>query len=104
MNGSWTRADPLTYSYHHAPFLVALTAYEGLRRRVPVLTGFAFAAILTMTHVIAPLKDAALVNAFYLCWAVPLAVVLAVCVLAPRRAEAVARRLRLERAIVPQPA
>jgi hypothetical protein len=76
--------DPLTYSYHHAPFLVALTAYEGLRRRVPVMTGFAFAAILTMTHVIAPLKEAALVNAFYLSWAIPLALVLAACVLAPR--------------------
>ena len=96
--------DPLTYSYHHAPFLVALTAYEGLRRRVPVLTGFAFAVILTMTHVIAPLNDAVLVNVFYLCWAVPLAVVLAVCVLAPGRAEAVARRLRLERALAPQAA
>ena len=57
-----------------------------------------------MTHVIVPLRDAVLVNVFYLCWAVPLAVVLAVCVLAPRRAEAVARRLRLERAIAPQPA
>ena len=48
--------DPLTYSYHHAPFLVALVVYEGLRRRVPVLSGFAIAAILAMTYVIAPMK------------------------------------------------
>ena len=84
--------DPLTYSYHHAPFLVALISYEALRRRVPVLSGFAIAAILTMTHVIAPMKDATLVNAFYLAWALPLAAVLGIAVLAPGRLGALARR------------
>ena len=54
--------DPLTYSYHHAPFLVALIVYEGLRRRVPVLSGFAIAAILAMTYVVAPMHDATLLN------------------------------------------
>ena len=85
--------DPLTYSYHHAPFLVALIAYEALRRRVPVLSGVAIAALLVMTHVIAPMKDAGLVNAFYLAWSLPLAAVLALAVFAPERADALAGRL-----------
>jgi hypothetical protein len=75
--------DPLTYSYHHAPFLVALIAYEGLRRRVPVLSIYAIAALAAMTYLIAPMKDATLVNVFYLCWSLPLAAVLGVSVLAP---------------------
>ncbi|MDQ3935163.1 MAG: DUF2029 domain-containing protein [Actinomycetota bacterium] len=70
--------DPLTYSYHHAPFLVALIAYEALRRRVPVMSGLAIAMLLFMTHVIAPLKDATLVNVVYLSWSLPLMLVLAV--------------------------
>jgi hypothetical protein len=77
--------DPLTYSYHHAPFLMALIAYEALRRRIPVLSAFAIAAISLMTYAIAPLKDAGLVNAFYLSWSLPLAAVLAVLALAPDR-------------------
>lgn len=85
--------DPLTYSYHHAPFLVALICYEALRRRVPVLSGYAIAMLLLMTHVIAPMKDAGLVNAFYLAWSLPLAVVLAASVVAPERVERVAGRL-----------
>jgi hypothetical protein len=90
--------DPLTYSYHHAPFLTALLVYEGLRRRVPVLSGFAIAALLAMTHVIAPMRDATLINAFYLAWSLPLMAALAVSTLAPERAERVVRRLRPGRA------
>jgi hypothetical protein len=96
--------DPLTYSYHHAPFLVALTVYEGLRRRVPVLSGFAIAAILLMTHVIAPMKNAGLANAFYLSWSLPLLAVLAVAVLAPERLAPVAARVRTRFARPAQPA
>ena len=84
--------DPLTYSYHHAPFLVALVSYEALRRRVPVLSGFAITALLLMKHVIVPMKDASLVNAFYLGWTLPLAVALGVAVLAPGRLPALLRR------------
>lgn len=86
--------DPLTYSYHHAPFLVALVSYEALRRRVPVLSGVALGAILLMTHVIAPMKDAQLVNVFYLSWALPLAAALAVAVFAPERAARLMARVR----------
>ena len=96
--------DPLTYSYHHAPFLVALIAYEGLRRRVPVLSGFAIAAIAAMTYVIAPMKDAGLVNAFYLAWSLPLAAVLTLGVLAPARLDALLARLRPPAPLVPQDA
>ena len=86
--------DPLTYSYHHAPFLVALAVYEGLRRRVPVLTGVAFAALLAMTYVIAPMHDATLLNVFYLAWSLPLLAALGLAALAPDRAGALTARLR----------
>jgi hypothetical protein len=89
--------DPLTYSYHHAPFLVALTVYEGLRRRVPVLTGFAIAAILAMTHVIAPMHDASALNVFYLAWSIPLLAALAAETLAPERVERLVASLRARR-------
>ncbi|HEX8073526.1 MAG TPA: hypothetical protein VF545_00960, partial [Thermoleophilaceae bacterium] len=95
--------DPLTYSYHHAPFLVALIAYEALRRRVPVLSIYAIAAISAMTYAIAPMKDAGLVNVFYLAWSLPLAAVLTASVLAPRRLEALRSRLAVTRGqAVPQ--
>jgi hypothetical protein len=84
--------DPLTYSYHHAPFLVALLVYEGLRRRVPVMSAFAIAALLAMTYVIAPMHDATLLNVFYLAWSLPLTAALAVATLAPERAERLVRR------------
>jgi hypothetical protein len=79
--------DPLTYSYHHAPFIVALVAYEALRRRVPVMSGVAIAALLVMTYVIAPLESAALVNGFYLAWSLPLLAALTLGVFAPARLE-----------------
>jgi hypothetical protein len=92
--------DPLTYSYHHAPFLVALLAYEGLRRRVPVMSGFAVAALLAMTYVVAPMRDAALLNVFYLAWSLPLLAALAVATLAPERAARLASRVRALRPAV----
>ena len=85
--------DPLTYSYHHAPFLVALVAYEALRRRVPVMSGIAIAGLLLMTHVIAPLKDANAINAFYLAWSLPLIGALVLGVFFPARLDAIAARL-----------
>ena len=93
--------DPLTCSYHHGPFLVALVSYEALRRRVPVLSGFAIAAILLMTHVIVPMKDASLVNAFYLAWTLPLIVALGISVLAPGRMPRVMRRTAVMRRVMP---
>lgn len=85
--------DPLTYSYHHAPFLTALIAYEALRRRVPVMSGVAIGALLLMTHVISPLGSAGLVNAFYLAWSLPLVAALVLGVFFPARLDALAARL-----------
>ena len=65
--------DPLTLSYHHVPFLVALLVYEGLRRPIPVMSGYAIAGALLLTEVIAPSGNPGLVNAFYLAWTIPLA-------------------------------
>jgi hypothetical protein len=64
--------DPLTLSYHHVPFLVALLVYEGLRRPIPLMSGYAIAGALLLTEVIAPSGDPGLVNAFYLAWTIPL--------------------------------
>ena len=50
--------DPLTFSYHHTPFLVALIAFEALRRRVPVLSAFTIGALLLMNEVVVPSGDA----------------------------------------------
>jgi hypothetical protein len=77
--------DPLTYSYHHAPFLVALLAYEALCRRLPVLSASALAALLVMNEVIVPTGEPALINAVYLAWTIPLAAVMSVSLFAPRR-------------------
>ncbi|TMK65558.1 MAG: DUF2029 domain-containing protein [Actinobacteria bacterium] len=89
--------DPLTYSYHHAPFLVALIVYEGLRRRVPAMAGYAIAALLAMTYLVVPTHNTALINAFYLGWSLPLLAALALATLAPERMERIAARLRLRR-------
>jgi hypothetical protein len=70
--------DPLTFSYHHAPFLVALISFEALRRRVPVLSAYAIGALLLMNEVVVPSGEPGLINAFYLGWTIPLAAVMAV--------------------------
>ena len=85
--------DPLTWSYHHEPFLVALLAYEGLRRRVPVLSAYAIGGILALDEVIAPSKDPGLINGFYLVWALLLAAALALGAFAPERAWRLGRGL-----------
>jgi hypothetical protein len=63
--------DPMTISYHHAPFYVALAASEVLRtRKLPVLTLVA-AGVLLGTAQLATTPD--LLNALYLAWSIPLA-------------------------------
>jgi len=64
--------DPLTVSYHHVPFFVAIAASEGLRRRgLPVVTVLSAAALWAIAHWVAPTQDAVLLNATYLAWALP---------------------------------
>ncbi len=66
--------DPLTISYHHAPFLIAVGVFEGLRRRgLPVLTLTTTAAILLLARYIGPLGRPSVMNAAYLAWALPTA-------------------------------
>jgi hypothetical protein len=80
--------DPLTFSYHHVPFLIALISFEALRRPVPVLSAVAIGALLLMNEVVVPLGEPVLINAFYLAWTIPLAGAMALSLFAPRRYEA----------------
>ena len=84
--------DPLTFSYHHTPFLVALIAFEALRRRVPVLSAFTIGALLLMNEVVVPSGDARLINAVYLAWTIPLAGAMALSLFAPERYDALVGR------------
>jgi uncharacterized membrane protein len=68
-----TMLDPLTYSYHHMPFVVALVAYEALQRRMPVASMLVAASVWIMTQFVAPLENPTLLNRTYLAWAVPVA-------------------------------
>jgi hypothetical protein len=77
--------DPLTFSYHHVPFLIALISFEALRRRVPVMSAFAIGALLLMNEVIVPLGEPAAINAFYLAWTLPLGAAMALSLFAPQR-------------------
>jgi hypothetical protein len=90
--------DPLTYSYHHAPFLIALVAFEAIRRRgVPVLAILASGALWLTGSVIAPTGDPHLLNRFYILWTLPLAAYLVLTLFFPARATSLDRRLRLAR-------
>ena len=79
--------DPLTLSYHHVPFFVAIAASEGLRRRgFPVVTVLSAAALWVISHPIAATGDANLLNETYLAWALPVTAYLTVrCVLPAAR-------------------
>jgi hypothetical protein len=81
--------DPLSNVYHHAPFVLALLAWETTHRRgLPALTLLSSAALWATWNTIAPLHAPALTNAAYLLWALPMTAFLVVCALAierPRR-------------------
>jgi hypothetical protein len=85
--------DPLTFSYHHTPFLVALISFEALCRRLPVLSAYTIGALLLMNEVVVPSGNAGLINAFYLSWSIPLAAFMAVSLYAPQWLET--RRVRV---------
>jgi hypothetical protein len=74
--------DPMTISYHHAPFYASLAAFEVVRtRRMPYLT-LMTAAVLLGTGELATMPN--LQNGVYLAWSLPLAGYLAVSLFAPR--------------------
>jgi glycosyl transferase family 87 len=71
--------DPLAISYHHAPFVLTVAIFEGLRRRgMPVVTLTATAVILILGQYLAPLNKPDLMNAVYLMWGVPTVIYLIV--------------------------
>jgi membrane-bound metal-dependent hydrolase YbcI (DUF457 family) len=77
--------DPLTNSYYHLPFLMALAAWEGLRRRGAPLVTVAATLLIGVTIALAGGgASAAELNHFYLAWALPLAGVLGVLAFRPR--------------------
>jgi hypothetical protein len=70
--------DPLSNVYYHAPFLLALLAWEAERRRGLPLVSLLTSAWLWFTwNTIAALHEPALTNAVYLAWALPMTVLLA---------------------------
>lgn len=74
--------DPMTISYHHAPFYTALAAAEIARtRRFPVLT-LVTAGVLLLTAELASMPN--LLNAVYLGWSLPLAAFLGLTLFARR--------------------
>jgi hypothetical protein len=74
--------DPMTISYHHAPFYTALAAFEVTRtRRLPLLT-LATAGVLLLTSELASMPN--LQNGVYLAWSLPLCLLLALSLFAPR--------------------
>jgi hypothetical protein len=84
--------DPLTFSYHHVPFLIALISFEALRRRVPLMTAWAIGALLLMNEVIVPAGEPALIYATYLAWTVPLVSFMGLSLYAPERLRGLSRR------------
>lgn len=78
--------DHLTHPYYHLPFLVALACWETLYRRTLPLLTIAVTTFMLPSVRLAP-DDWDLVNALYLAWALPLAVLLALRLFAPARAE-----------------
>jgi hypothetical protein len=87
--------DPITNGYYHLPFLMALAAWEGLRRRGAPLLTVASTLLLGLNAALANGGvDPVTLNRFYLAWALPLAALLGVLAFRPQH----------EPATVPEPA
>jgi len=81
--------DPITNGYYHLPFLMALAAWEGLRRRGAPLLTVASALLLGLTISLANGGvDPVTLNRFYLAWALPLAGLLGMLAFRPQPAPA----------------
>lgn len=92
--------DHLTHPYYFLPFLLALAAWEGLRREgLPVAT--VLAALLLWPEIAFGPDDYDVVNALHLLWALPATALLAVGVFAPARARGLFERLGLTRPVGP---
>jgi hypothetical protein len=83
--------DTWSTGYYHLPFLLALTAWEVLARRgVPLLSLAVLTMTWTTTEVLVRLGSPDVQAAAHLAWAVPLALGLALRLLAPERFAALA--------------
>jgi glycosyl transferase family 87 len=79
--------DPVDNAYYHVPFLLSLTAWEGLTRRgLPIVSMLCTAAIYYALHKAGWAEDLAVRNALYLLATLPALVWLAVSLYVPRRA------------------
>jgi RsiW-degrading membrane proteinase PrsW (M82 family) len=79
--------DPLSNVYYHAPFVLALLAWEVTRRRgLPALTLVSSLALWATWNTVASLHEPALTCATYLVWALPTAAFLALRALGLERA------------------
>lgn len=92
--------DPINIDYYHAPFLLALLAYEGLTRRgLPYLAMIAAVCLaLTFPPGVSSMyelsQQASEVAAVYLAWALPFAAYLGLSLYAPERLMRVNARVR----------
>jgi hypothetical protein len=78
--------DPVDNAYYHVPFLLALTAWEGLvRRAVPLASILCAATIYYALYKAGWTEDLALRNALYLAATLPAAALLCARLYAPRR-------------------
>jgi glycosyl transferase family 87 len=76
--------DPLTFSYHHLPFLTALAVFEGLRRRgLPLVSLASAGALGWIAYLVAPNAAPDTLNLAYLAWALPTVAYLAVLCFVP---------------------
>ena len=79
--------DPLTISYHHLPFVIALAVYEGLRRRgLPIVSMWSAVALWFIAQVVAPSGNLDELNLAYLAWGLPTAGYLTLLCFAPQTA------------------
>jgi hypothetical protein len=91
--------DPVNNAYYHVPFLLSLTAWEGLvRRGLPLVSMLCSATIYYTLYKAGWTGDLALQNALYLAATLPAAAWLTVTLYAPRRAS---RTHRSSRIVVP---
>jgi hypothetical protein len=90
--------DPVTNAYYHAPFLAALALYEGYaRRRIPVLTVIATAALIpTFPYDLHGFQEG---NALYLAWSLPMTAGLVIALFRPDLGARIAGRFPLGREV-----
>jgi hypothetical protein len=89
--------DPVNNAYYHVPFLLSLTAWEGLARRgPPVVSMLCSVTVYYSIYKAGWTDDIALRNAFYLAATLPVGVWLGLRLYAPRQP----RRMHLPRPAV----